>query len=127
LQSTYSMDEVWWRAEAREYAAYDPRAEWGQPAGSVTRIEMTSYPVIHHTPKGVLIKYWDGSKDTKFILGNAARQWAVPTQELALKDLKCRIEGHISILNARVATAERQKYIVGKILGCGNYGELKIH
>lgn len=92
--------EYWWRAEDRRYANYDPWAEFEQPSGSHLVIELYSYEVVRHTPKGVVL--WPHG----FVLGTATKQFAVPTKELALLDLIARKKRHVAGCQVRLAQAE---------------------
>lgn len=94
------MTEIWWRAEDKRYANYDPWAEFEQPSGSHLKIELHPYAVERHTPKGVFL-YHHG-----FVLGTATKQFAVPTKELALQDLIARKKLHVLFSKARLAQAE---------------------
>ena len=95
--------EYWYRAEVLSYAAYDPFAEYEQPTGTVYKLEIHSYPVIKRTPKGVWLE--TGFDGRTFILGNAAKQFAVPTPELALKDLKIRTDRLVHFSKLRLDAA----------------------
>jgi hypothetical protein len=95
--------DVWWRADDRRYANYDPWAEWEQPEGSHLRIELRSYLVVGYTPKGVWLS--DAFGGRIFVLGTAIRQTAVPTKELALQDLVARKVRHVQGCQARLAQA----------------------
>jgi hypothetical protein len=92
--------ELWWRAEDKRYANYDPWAEFDQPSGSHLVIELHRYEVERHTPKGVIIAHHG------FVRGKARKQFAVPTQELALQDLIIRKKYHVDGCKARLARAE---------------------
>lgn len=94
------MIEIWWRAEDKRYADYDPWAEFEQPTTSHLKITLTPYEVVRHTPRGVFL--CDGT----FVRGKAHKQWAVPTQELALRDLICRKKMLIKFTKHRLARAE---------------------
>lgn len=96
--------EVWWRAEDRRYANYDPWAEFDQPSGSHLQLTLTPYFVDRHTPKGVWLRGILG--DRTFVLGTATRQFAVPTRELAIRDLIARKKRHVEGCKARLARAE---------------------
>lgn len=91
--------DVWWRADEKWYANYDPWAEFEQPSGSHMVLELRRFIVVKYTPKGVWLQDWLGEKF--FQLGNAIRQKAVPTQALALRDLVKRKERHLQIMTAR--------------------------
>lgn len=96
--------EVWWRAEDRRYANYDPWAEFEQPSGSHLVLHLTPYMVTQHTPKGVWLKGSMGEKH--FVLGSATKQHAVPTIELAIKDLMARRKHHVAMCQARLNRAK---------------------
>ena len=94
------MIEVWWRAEDKRYANWDPWAEFEQPSGSHLKIELTPVNVLRHTPKGVILE------DHGFQRGNAIRQHAVPTKELALMDLVARKKRHVQGAAYRLTEAK---------------------
>lgn len=96
--------EYWFRAKDKRYADYDPWAEFEQPSTSHLAIEIEPYIVVRHTPKGVFLKPWIGAQI--FVLGNAIRQVAVPTIELALQDLVARKKKHAEMSWLRFARAE---------------------
>lgn len=101
LRGSTSEDvEIWWRADDKRYANYDPWAEFEQPAGSHLKIELTPYAVYRHTAKGVFLR--EGS----YVRGAARKQFAVPTKELALSDLVVRKMRHVAGCRARLAQAE---------------------
>ena len=95
--------EVWWRADDRRYANYDPFAEFEQPSGSKLVIELTPFEVVKHTPKGARVRDFLGWSVQ--VLGNAIRQHAVPTKELALQDLVRRKEKHVKMAEMRAEEA----------------------
>lgn len=99
-----SDGEHWWRAEDRRYANYDPWAEFEQPSGSHLVVELRPFPVLRHTAKGVWLDCGFGRK--RFVLGEATKQFAVPTRELALADLVARKERHVAGARARLAQAQ---------------------
>lgn len=94
--------DVWWRAEDRRYANYDPWDDY--TSGSYLAIELTPFIVDRYTPKGVWLRCSLGS--TRFVLGKAVRQFAVPTKNLALADLVKRKERHVLCAKARWQEAE---------------------
>lgn len=96
--------DVWWFAQDRRYANYDPFAEFEQPSGSHLVIELTPYIVDRVTPKGVWLRGWLGNRF--FVLGSAIRQRAVPTKELALMDLIKRKEKHVKMSEIRLENAK---------------------
>lgn len=108
--------EVWWRADDRRYANYDPFEEFEQPSGSHLVIHLTPFAVLKHTPKGVWVRQQFGSP--QFVLGKAIRQICVPTKELALQDLVRRKERHVQGCEYRLAEAKEHlkaaKYLYEK-------------
>lgn len=96
--------EHWWRAEDRRYADYDPWAEFEQPTSSHLAVEIRCYPVVRHTPRGVWLDCGFGGK--RFVRGDAVKQFAVPTRELALADLIARKKRHVAGAQARLRRAE---------------------
>jgi hypothetical protein len=97
--------EVWWRADDKRYANYDPWAEFDQPTGSHLMLELTPYVVVRHTPKGVWLRSYFGGET--FVLGTATKQQAVPTVELAIRDLVARKKRHVAGAAARLRRAEQ--------------------
>lgn len=92
------MSEVWYRAEDKRYAVWD---QWDEGlTGSVLRIQITQHTVARHTPRGVILT------DGQFIRGTARKQFAVPTKELALRDLVIRKQYHVAGCKARLHRAE---------------------
>ena len=112
---THSDREVWWRAEDKRFASYD--LYYDELSGSRLTIQLRAYPVIKHTPKGVVLDL--GFGDTKFVLGVAAKQWAVPTKELALQDLVARKRIHAHMAELRLKTAREHlaaaEYHLGRL------------
>lgn len=105
--------EVWWRADDKRYANFDPWDEDGC-SGSHLRIEFTPFEVVRHTPRGVWLRGWMGSPF--FVNGLAAKQTAVPTQALALKDLIARKKLHVYFAGARLKRAEEHLEAAEKAL-----------
>lgn len=106
--------EVWWRAEVNRYVNFDPFAEFEQDGGSHLQLELIPYQVVRSTPKGVILRGFMG--DEFFQLGNAIRQTAVPTIELALTDLKFRKEKHVEMAGRRLDDAKAQLRSVERAL-----------
>lgn len=115
--------EVWWRADDKRYANYDPFEEYEQPSGSHLVLELTPYVVVRHTPKGVWLRSYFGGET--FVIGTAIRQQAVPTVELAIKDLiarkKCHVEGCQARLNRAEAHLEAAEKWLEKEADYGRY------
>lgn len=81
--------DVWWRLEDRRYATPSQSNlvyQHGPP--STLRIMLVPFVMVRSTPKGVWVQDWLGHE--YFVLGTAARQRAVPTVELAIRDLIAR-------------------------------------
>lgn len=97
--------DLWWRAEDKRYANYDPWAEFEQPDGSHLKIELRSYEVLRHTPKGVFLSVGLFDRQEEFVRGKAHKQFAVPTKELALRDLIIRKQHHVRGCKARLNQA----------------------
>jgi 2-succinyl-5-enolpyruvyl-6-hydroxy-3-cyclohexene-1-carboxylate synthase len=98
-------DEVWYRAEDKRYADYDPWAEYEQPTSSHAAIVMHEYDVLSVTPRGVVVRGDTGER--RFIHGCSIKQLAVPTKELALADLIARKRRQIFIYEARIRNAKQ--------------------
>ena len=113
--------DVWWRADDRRYAAYDPWAEFEQPSGSHLQLELTPYVADHYTPKGVWLRCWLGSRH--FVLGKAIKQLAVPTKALAIRDLIARKKSHVAGAAARLAQAEEHLHAAEQWLRSEAEGE----
>jgi hypothetical protein len=96
--------DVWWRADDKRYANYDPWVEYEQPSGSHLVLELTPYVLVRHTPKGVWLRSYFGTEI--FVLGTATRQQAVPTMELAIRDLVARKQRHVQGCQARLQRAQ---------------------
>ena len=97
--------DVWWRADDKRYANYDPWAEFEQMSGSHLSIELTPYIVVKYTPKGVRLQDFMGGQ--YLVLGKSIRQQAVPTKELALRDLVFRKEKHVRMSELRAEEARQ--------------------
>ena len=98
--------EIWWRADIRTYADYDPWAEFEQPSGPHDVIELRPYEVVRHTPKGVVVRSFLSGEIR--VRGNAKRQECVPTKELALQDLVARMDLHATMAQKRADRALRK-------------------
>jgi hypothetical protein len=99
-----SAEDIWWRADDKRYAYYDPFDEFC--AGWLhLAIELTPYVVTKVTPKGVKLRAGFGREF--FVLGSAVRQQAVPTKELALADLAARKRRHVGFAELRLKHAKQ--------------------
>ena len=95
--------DLWWRADDRRCANYDPWAEFEQPSGSHLQVELRPYRLVRATPRGVWLADFFGQEH--FVLGTVTRQLAVPTKELALQDLVERKKRHVWGAETRAAQA----------------------
>lgn len=93
--------EYWYRADDCSYSVSN---EYGDHSHSIQRINIRRFKVIRHTPKGVWI---DEYGEERFVLGRARKQYAVPTVEIALHDLRARKIRQESIYLARAKNARR--------------------
>jgi len=69
------------------------------------KLVMREYPVKRETPCGVWIDLKYG--DEKFILNEARKKWACPTQEDALESFKARKYRQIKILAKQLSRAKQ--------------------
>lgn len=103
-------DDIWWRAEDKRYADYDPWAEFEQPNSSHLRVELIPYRITKRTAKGVWLE------GQRFVLGSAGKQFAVPTKELAVRDLIARKKRHVQGCEARLRRAEEHLAAAERVL-----------
>lgn len=114
------FDGFWYRCEVKHYSVAD---EYGDHSHTSTEVIFYKYAVLRETPKGVWLYYvFSGAtnpdfawvSDPKhirpgtdiFVRGNATKQRACPTKELALADAIARKERHIAGCRARLHRAE---------------------
>lgn len=107
-----AADEIWWRAELPPAGIQDIRLagtifEGDKGYGAVLLIP---YEVVKTTKKGVFLRGEKRRKmrwaeddnpeggETFFVLGTARRQQAVPTIDLAIQELRRRLEYRLSCL-----------------------------
>lgn len=87
---TYAPPEdLWWRAELDL---------WGYRGG--VNLVFVPYEVVRVTPRGVWL---DTKPGKKFVRGDAVRQFATPTIELAVHDLRRRLVVREGILSGQLA------------------------
>lgn len=103
-------DEMWYRFEDRRYSIAD---DYGDHAYSRLEVELHKYWVHHHTPKGVWLGLFRGSKH-RFVLKGATRRFACPTIELAKESFIARKRKQAAIYHARANQAERAIELVEK-------------
>lgn len=82
------------------YYEDDYGEHWGTPGVAVY---LHSYPIIKWTPKGVRIALY--GDETKFILLDARKRWASPTEEEAAISFLARKTKQIQILTSQIASA----------------------
>lgn len=94
-----AIGEVWYRYRAQSYASAD---EDDRVFVSSPRLELDTYPVISHTPKGVWLDEY-GTK--RFVLASARKRFACPSEPEARASFVARKERQIRILEAQIANA----------------------
>lgn len=82
-------EDLWWRAELDL---------WGY--GDGVNLIFVPYEVVRVTPRGVWL---DTRPGNKFVRGDAVRQFATPTIELAVHDLSRRLMVRERILSGQLA------------------------
>src|SRR5690606_26248155 len=117
--------EIWYRLEDKRYANYDPWAEYDQPSGSHTQIEVLEFVVIKHTLKGVwLARKWSSdhvSSDKRFVLSSANKRFACPSIDEALKSFSARKRKQASIYHTRAAIAEEAIVLAERIVNRNSF------
>lgn len=102
------MVEVWYRYEDVQYAP--PPDEWGDRHGTGRlAVELRTYEVVKHTPKGVWIDYAFGRR---FVLREANKRFACPTKGEAAASFKARKLRQAKIYEARASRARRALSLV---------------
>lgn len=73
--------------------------------GSQVELQVQTYPVLKHTPKGVRIEDYQTRAHGKgrFISDETTKQWASPTPEAALKHFIERKKSHLRHLQQKAA------------------------
>jgi membrane-bound lytic murein transglycosylase len=105
----------WYRAVDRQYANYDPFAEFEQPSGSHTKIEVWEIEVLHLTPKGAKVRD-PLTGEPRQVMRGARKAFARPTEKEALHDLFYRKRRQMEIYTARAASARKAMLKVEKML-----------
>lgn len=106
-------EHFWYRADVRLYSVismWDDDEYYSSP-----RVTYLKYKVIKTTPKGVWIEAF--LQKPVFVLGTAKKQYAVPTKELALLDLKRRKEIHWEMAKKRADSVKRLLDRVNSAIG----------
>lgn len=88
--------------EAEYWYRYD---EYETTSGM--RVLQHKYRVLKHTPCGVQLNTWGGPK---FVLRDARKRWACPTDEEARESYMARKRRQISILESQLKRAKTGLY-----------------
>lgn len=109
----------WYRYEDVQYAA--SLNEYDEPVGQgALRVKLRRYRVLKRTPKGVWLEYGYGNHG-RFVLTEARKRFACPTEEQAMESFIARKERQAKIYSAKLKRAElalkaAQRGIVGRDL-----------
>lgn len=107
--------EVWYRYDDVQYAASDYDDGYRHGPGE-TRVELSEYGVVRHTPKGVWVcagPSWSSQAiDSmhgyeRFVLISARKRLCYATKEEAMTSFIARKKAQIRIYKAKIARAER--------------------
>lgn len=102
----------WHRVTMQCYAS--PVDEFDRPCGNGTiALIKSQFPVVKETPKGVWLDIGFGEK--KFVLKESKRQWASPSEEIAMEKFVRRKRRHVSILKTQICDIERALALTGKV------------
>ena len=102
--------ETWYRYEDVQYSTCD---EFGVASGGHLVVELRTYQVLKHTPKGVWLSLAGGGfsciqgGNKRFVLKDAHKKFACPTLELARKSFIARKQRQVQIHTARANQAKR--------------------
>ena len=114
--------DTWYRFEDKYYS---PGAdEWGDPLpGTKMEVHLFTYKVIKRTPKGVWLSRWGYGAGqpgwhtkARFVLNEATRRFACPTEEEAKQSFIARKQKQASIYRKRAEQAEKAIAIVKRSL-----------
>jgi hypothetical protein len=108
-----ASDDIWWRAELPPAGIQDIRLKGTIFENGVDyrAVMLIPYEVVKTTRKGVFLRgerrrklrwFEDGNpeeEETFFVLGTARKQQAVPTIDLAIQELRRRLEYRLSRLS----------------------------
>jgi hypothetical protein len=99
LNAHAAVGDTWFRFEDVRYAA--PLNEYDEPQGpGRLAVELRRYTVTKVTPKGVWLF------GSRFVLADATKKFACPTQEAARQSFLARKRRQLRILNAQVADVQ---------------------
>lgn len=103
-------DEMWYRFEDVRYSIAD---DWGDHVETHLKVELRKYWVHHHTPKGVWLGLFRGSKH-RFVLKSATRRFACATIEEAKISFIARKRKQAAIHRTRADQADQAIQLVEK-------------
>lgn len=90
--------EKWFRFEDRRYSTVD---EFDNHCGSYVDVILMEFVVDRHTPKGVWLRTFMGSR--RFVLSSARKRFACPTIEEAAESFRARKAAQLRIYTAKVS------------------------
>jgi len=98
-------DPTWYRVHDGRYApALD---EWGESVrGGRSYVSTVPFRVLRETPKGVWLEDGGAFGGKRFVLRDARKRFACPTQEEALESFRARKQRQLKILQAQVRHVE---------------------
>ncbi len=82
---------------------WDVQGYYYEDGGTSTSIYRTTYPIMRHTAQCDVI---DNYGNDKFVLRNAHKRFAYPTDELAVQSMIARLDWRLRYANAAVRKAE---------------------
>lgn len=100
--------ECWYRYDdySEAVGGIGVDGDWEYAGYSRTKLRLTKYPVIKHTPKGVWLDNY-GTK--RFVRREAIKRFACPTEEEALESFIARKARQVSILTSQLEQAKKAK------------------
>jgi hypothetical protein len=101
-------EEVWYRYEDVQYASSLDEFDNPQGDGRVA-VDLRRFRVLRHTPKGTWI---DAYGEPRFVLRNATKHYACPTEEEAKASFVARKNAQIRIYNARIHRAQQALLVI---------------
>ena len=99
-------------AETHWYRVVDGRYapmldEWERPIGNGrSYVSVHEYPVLRETPKGVWLEGCGFYGSPRFVLRDARKRYACPTEEEAWESFRARKNRQLRILRAQVRHVE---------------------
>lgn len=89
-------DECWYRYHDMRVAEY--MTESDTFTSSICKVVLQKIPVLHYTPKGV----WLDWKGRSFVLTDARKRWACPTEKEAMVSFLARKKRQLGIIKAQL-------------------------